>query len=311
MNLSFIKESKSLRVLLVVLFLMSALSLSWLVGTRNQALRPEVDQSQNLPSKIKGAGSLPTDLKQLEQHATTQEKAPGETLSTPEIKLPSLVKIIKTASLTLKVKKGKFNQVYDQVLFLATTNGGYLAGSNSYSTTDHLVAGTLTLRLPADNFERVLSKLKKLGKLQNIDVSSQDVSQEFVDLESRLRSWRAQESLLLALMEKATTIQDSIAIQNQLAQVQQEIEQIVGRLNFLKDQTSFSSIQVTITETGIVPRPLDKWGFKEAVNQAAHAFVNTINGAIIILGYVTPLLLLAGLGMLIYRIAVRRRIVVT
>lgn len=226
---------------------------------------------------------------------------------TPVADLPPFQdRIIKTGSMTLNVKKGKFYSIFDQVVLLAKANGGYVAGSNSLSTNDRLASGTLTIKVPAKNFEGVLAKLRRFGKMTALNISSRDVSPEFVDLESRLRNQRAQEAVLLTLMNKAETVGDSISVQQQLSQVQMEIEQIMGRLNVLKDQTSFSSIQVTVAEPGISPNPIDPWGFKSAVQQAAHAFVGTINGLVVLVGYLSPFALLAGLAGLIWS-AVRRR----
>jgi hypothetical protein len=202
---------------------------------------------------------------------------------------PISQKIIKTASLTIKVKHHGFNRAYDQASLIAETNGGYVASSSNVNSYKSQRSGIIVIRVPARVFNKVFRELKTLGKPRSFEIHSQDVSQEYVDLESRLRHWQAQETVLLDLMKKAQTISDSIAIQNQLSQVQQRIEEIKGRLNFLKNQTDLSTIQLTITETGIVPKPVDHWGFKTATVKAAHAFVDTINGFVIVMGYLIPL----------------------
>lgn len=234
--------------------------------------------------------------------------APASAPTAEIIPLPPLQdQVIKTGSMTVKVKKGKFNSVYEQVILLAQANGGYVAGSSSGAVDDRLASGTLTIRVPSRNFELVLAKVRRFGKMTAMDINSQSVSTEFVDLQSRLRNWRAQEAVLLNLMNKATTVGDSIMVQQQLSQVQMEIEQITGRLNYLKDQTDFSSLTVTISEPGTGPKPLDPWGVKSAVSQAAHAFVDTINGLIVLIGYLSPLALMAGLAGLIW-VGVRGRL---
>ncbi|MDP1809027.1 MAG: DUF4349 domain-containing protein [Actinomycetota bacterium] len=232
--------------------------------------------------------------------------------SAPELAtLPPLQdQVIKTGSMTVKIKKGKFNSSYEQVIMLAQANGGYVAGSSSGAVDDRLASGTLTIRVPSRNFELVLVKVRRLGKLTAMDINSQSAATEFVDLQSRLRNWRAQEAVLLNLMNKAANVGDSIMVQQQLSQVQMEIEQITGRLNYLKDQTDFSSLTVTISEPGIGPKPLDPWGVKSAVSQAAHAFVDTINGLIVLVGYLSPLALMAGLAGLIW-VGVRGRLSLT
>lgn len=203
--------------------------------------------------------------------------------------LPSIGdRVIRTGMVDIKVKKGGFDGAYDRILLLANANGGFVAGTNSTTNRD-AVFGTVTIRVPAGAFEKVVREIKKIGKVRSINVNSQDVSQEFVDLESRLRHLRAQEQVLLGIMAKTQTIADSIAVQNQLAQIQGQIEQITGRLNFLKNQTDLSTIQVTINESGsTVPQPADKWGFRTSLSRAAHAFVDTVNGFVIVMGYILP-----------------------
>ena len=234
--------------------------------------------------------------------------AAGEMVDLQTAALPPLQdKIIKTGSITVKVKKGKFGAVYEQVILTAQAHGGYVAASNSAAIGDRLASGTLTVKVPSEDFESVLAELRRLGKVTAVNVNSQDATAEFVDLDSRLRHWRAQEAVLLNIMGKATNIADSLSIQQQLAQIQLQIEQITGRLNYLKNQTEFSAIQVTLNEPGAAPKPLDPWGFKTAVAQAAHAFVDTINGLIILAGYLSPLLLVTGLAALIW-LGARRKL---
>lgn len=204
-------------------------------------------------------------------------------------------RVIKNGSLTIKVKRGQFYQTYDQAISIARAHGGYVSGSNSSSGGSPIVSGTITIRIPSSSFESALAKLRKLGKISAININTADASAEFVDLESRLRHWRSQERVLLSLMEKATTITDSITIQQQLSQIQVEIEQITGRLNFLKEQTSFSSVTVTINEPGTAPAPVDRWGLTTALKTAAHAFVDTLTGLLVLAGYIGPFAILAGL----------------
>lgn len=210
--------------------------------------------------------------------------------------LPSFVdRVIKTGSLTLEVKKGRFYRTYDRVVLLAKTYGGHVTGSNSSSGNGAVVSGTISLRVPSENFEKTMAKLRDLGRITGININTMDTSAEFVDLESRLRHWRAQERVLLGLMEKAVNISESITIQQQLAQIQMEIERITGRLNYLKDQTTFSSISLTINEPGAVMTPVDPWGLEATLAMATRAFANTLKGLIVLAGYLAPLALAGGL----------------
>ena len=94
------------------------------------------------------------------------------------------------------------------------------------------------LAVPADQFDATLNRLLDLGKKRSLEVHGQDVTGAVADLEARLRNLRAQEAVLLELMRKATTIGDSIAVQQQLSQNQEQIEQLDAQHRVLADQTT-------------------------------------------------------------------------
>jgi hypothetical protein len=102
-------------------------------------------------------------------------------------------------------------------------------------------------------FEAALGELRRLGKIVSQSISGQDVTGQVVDLQARLRNWEAQEAVLLQLMAKATSIEDSIVVQRQLQDVQLAIEEIKGQLRALQGQTDFSTISLSLSEAGFVP----------------------------------------------------------
>lgn len=87
------------------------------------------------------------------------------------------------------------------------------------------------------------------------DVSSEDVTEEYVDLKARLRHWRSQEAQLLEIMRQARKIPDILAVRDQLSAVQQEIERVSGRLRFLENRIDLSTITVGITRKAKQPAP--------------------------------------------------------
>lgn len=265
----------------------------WVVGSRRPLT--VINDSRQGAGEQRSEKEMPVsgEPKSITRSPQTDGSFLAESIPAPDqIIMPGLPsigdRVIRTGMVDIKVKKGGFDGAYDRILLLANANGGFVAGTNSTTNRD-AVFGTVTIRVPAGAFEKVVREIKKIGKVRSINVNSQDVSQEFVDLESRLRHLRAQEQVLLGIMAKTQTIADSIAVQNQLAQIQEQIEQITGRLNFLKNQTDLSTVQVTINESGsTVPQPADKWGFRTSLSRAAHAFVDTVNGFVIVMGYILP-----------------------
>ncbi|MGH2686912.1 MAG: DUF4349 domain-containing protein, partial [Actinomycetota bacterium] len=128
-----------------------------------------------------------------------------------------------------------------------------------------------------------------------------DVGQEFVDLEARLRNLEAQEAVLLRLFDEAGSVADTIRIQHELSGVQLDIEQIEGRIRYLRDQTALSTITVGLTEVGAAEAsPLGT-----AWRRAGEAIVATLAVIVVGLGYLLPLVLIGGLAFLAVRRAGR------
>jgi hypothetical protein len=158
----------------------------------------------------------------------------------------------------------------------------------------------------AAEIEAALADLKGLGTVKRQSVSGQDVTARFVDLEGRLRNWKAQEVVLLNLMSKATTIVDSIRVQGQLQEVQANIEQIEGQLRLLSDQTAMSTISLSMAEAGPVPPPPAKSTLAGAWHQALHGFVAVLAAVFVGLGYLIPLGVIALLIAFGWRLVTRR-----
>lgn len=246
--------------------------------------------------------------KQLSQKAAGSHDlgAPNTGVSLKDLDIPSIGdKVIKTANIELQVKKGRFDSSFEQALAIARGAGGYASQSKSQATGSDTASGEITMCVPAQDFESVLSSLKKLGKVKAIDISGEDVSEEYVDLESRLKNWRAQEAVLLDLMGKAKSVSDSIMIQNNLSQVQMEIERISGRLNFLNNRISYATIRLYIAEPQVVASS-DRWGFRTALENALRASATILNALLIMMGYLLPLVVIAAIGYAIYRLVSSR-----
>jgi Domain of unknown function (DUF4349) len=119
---------------------------------------------------------------------------------------------------------------------LARSLGGFLAKRNDNS---------ITIRVPASKFEDALRRIEKLGDMINRDVQVEDVTEEFNDVEIRLKNARAVRDRLEQLLSKAAKVEESIQIERELERVALLIERLEGRMKFLKDRASYSTITVT------------------------------------------------------------------
>lgn len=205
-------------------------------------------------------------------------------------------RVIKTADLTLEVREGSFQEAFTEAQEVAAQHGGFVTASGT--TGRDARSGDLTIRVPVSLFEAALADLKELGVLRSESVQGEDVTAEFVDLQSRLRNFEAQELVLLRLMRQANSIGQTLQVQRRLEDVQGQIERLRGQLRVLRDRTDFGTIRVSMHETGVAEEaPPGKLG--SAWSRALTGALDVLSAIVIGLGYLLPiatLLLLLWLG---------------
>jgi hypothetical protein len=201
-------------------------------------------------------------------------------------------KVIRTGRVTLEVANGKYQSTVDSLTDTMLGYGGYVSASDGAAESGSLRAGTITFQVPADKFQAALDAARKLGKVQGYVVNSQDVSTQYVDLQARLANLEATHDAMVKFFADAKTVQDDIAIQNQLAQITQQIEQLKGQIDYLDHATAYSSVTVSLHEAAAAVTPSEQWGFLPSLAKAAHNFVDTLDWLIVGLGSILPVLLL-------------------
>lgn len=215
-------------------------------------------------------------------------------------------KVISNANVLVEVAAGKFQLAFDQAVLLADKYGGYIVSSDAAATDEAgvLRSGTVAIRVPSQSFTLALADASRLGDVKSRKVETQDVTEEYVDLQARLANAQSQEKALLSLMDKAKTVDEVLQVRQVLTQTQQEIEQLKGRIKFLDEHSSYSTIAISLYEPGSETQTTGGWGFVAALKDALHAFVGTINDIVVALGGALPVLvLLALLAWIAYRIA--------
>jgi hypothetical protein len=212
-------------------------------------------------------------------------------------------RIARTAELHVRVARKAIGARLDDAQVFATTVGGYVVRSESGAG-----FASVTVRVPADRYDEAVHRLGGKGRV-SISTQSTDRSAEFVDREARIRNLRAQEATLQDIMRQARTVADTITVQQQLAAVQEQIEQLVSQQQLLDGETSFATISVSFTPTGAPParRAAEAGsGLGQAWQDAVDALVAVVGGMIIVAGAVLPFVVLGLLGLLAWR-ALRRR----
>lgn len=214
---------------------------------------------------------------------------------------PSARKVLRKAELTLEVAAPDRAEL--DVTAIAERAGGYVASSSREIRMDEgaraLARVTLTLRVPASELSGVLADVKHLGLGSASEtLGSDDVTDEYIDLEARLKNQRALEDEFRELLKRASTVEDALKVQQQLASVRTEIDKLEGRRRFLDQESALSTITLTLSEA----RPLvaaTPRGFGVSVRAAFSDSLDVgaalIFGAIRLVGVLLPLGILLGL----------------
>jgi hypothetical protein len=211
---------------------------------------------------------------------------------------PVLSRVIRTASIAVVIPRDAFDERFGKAVDVAEEHGGFVADSRSRER-----SGSLTVRVPAENFDETLRALRELGTVEVESVHGKDVTADYVDLHARLRIARARRDVLLGLQAQASTIEQTIRVQNALDATQFEIETLQGQLRLLDDRTSLATIDFDLREQGVEPgSEVETPSIPNAFERAAAGFVGVIAAIVIGLGYLLPLIVL---GLVVWFVVVR------
>ncbi len=218
-------------------------------------------------------------------------------------------KIIKNGSLSLLVEK--VEAAVANIQSLAKTFSGFVGDSRIYETSSGTKSGTITIRVPADRFEETLAEIKKMAaKVENESVTAQDVTEQFVDFEARLRNFQAQETQYLEIMKRAFTVAEILQVQQRLGEVRGQIEQIQGQIQYLSRQIDMSTIMVSLSSKADVEIFGIYWRPFAVVKQSLHTmFSGLVSYADLMIGFILRLpVILAWLATIVFFLIVAWRI---
>jgi hypothetical protein len=150
-------------------------------------------------------------------------------------------KIIQSTSVDIGVEG--VGASFQEIIRIATTAGGFVA-SSSFSNVDDLQVADLTIRVPGDAYQTVLGQIRGMGEVATETSDAQDATEEYTDLQARLRTLQATEQRYLELLARAETIPDILTVQDRLDGVRGQIEQVQGRINLLDHLTELATITV-------------------------------------------------------------------
>jgi len=179
-------------------------------------------------------------------------------------------KIVKTGYLTLEVND--ITKAMSEVASVAKELDGYVVSSNKQGDKD-ITYGRISIRVPSERFDEAFDRLRKLAvKVPNESTESQDITEEYTDLQAQLRNLEATEAQYLELLKKAETVEDMLAVQRELSNVRGQIEQVKGRIQYLERTSDMALIEVNLQKT----QPIDGtgWSALETLKSAVRGLIN-------------------------------------
>jgi hypothetical protein len=229
--------------------------------------------------------------------------------------VPDGARVVKTGAIALIVDDGKVTPTLTQLQGFASAVGGVVANAKTQES-GPTPSGSVTLRVPVDDFEEVVAKVRGMGaEVRSATTSGQDVTAQYADLEAQLRTLTAARERFLEILSEARSIGDVLAVQQRVDDVTGKIDRLEGQRRVLAAQSDSATLEVTVTEeddpvVAKAERPDD--GLGKAFADAWDGFASGVEGLIRLSGRGILLLLCLAAAWVVLRLgwrASRRRLV--
>lgn len=266
---------------------------------KTSAMPQEMQQTYGLESRKQGTNDWPAPT-QVPQVAPRYQVADTGTSGVELTTIPENIerKIIYNVYMELIVQDTQ--TTLNQIRQLSEEMGGFVANANTWKDNEQL-RGTLTVRIPADRLEEALSKFKALAlDIEKEQMDSQDVTEEYVDLEARLTNLQRTEKELLELLETRSATgktADILEVHREITAVRAQIEQIQGRMKYLNNLSALATVQITLTPDKLLqPVVVGGWRPQGTAREAIRALIRTLqffaDVVIVFVLYILPVLII-------------------
>ncbi len=242
--------------------------------------------------------------------------APGNSAAQPPTAVvPDGARVVKTGAIALIVDDGEVTPTLTALQGFATAAGGVVANAKTQES-GPTPSGSVTLRVPVDSFEEVVTRVRSMGaEVRSATTSGQDVTAQYADLEAQLVSLKAARERFLEILSNARTIGDVLAVQQRVDDVTVRIDRLEGQRRVLAAQSDTATLEVTVTEDddpllSKQEKPDD--GIGKAFSDAWDGFTSGIEGLIRHSGRALVVLLVVAAAWAVLRLgwrASRRRLV--
>lgn len=175
--------------------------------------------------------------------AVTSQKLKLEQSQSNQNELNSQRKLIKTGNVSFETKD--LDKTRKIIVDLVNQYNGYIASDNEYKSSDR-ISTTISTRIPAEKFDVILSEIAKgVEKFDSKNIRISDVTEQFLDVEARLKTKKTLEKKYLEILKKAKTVREILDVERELGKLRADIESTEGRLKYLQNQVSFSTLSIT------------------------------------------------------------------
>lgn len=198
------------------------------------------------------------DQAQAESGASLKEGSVYETGTDGDVARTTHL-IIKSGEMRLLVKDS--NQAIDRLTQIVGDTDGYIVSSRVWNQPHYdgknYKYATVTMAVPVTQFERALNRLRSISlEVLDENASGEDVTDQYVDLQSQLTSLEATRDRIKSFLDQAQNVDEALRINQQLSEIERQIEEVKGRINYLQDRSAYSTITVTIEPLLPVLEPL-------------------------------------------------------
>lgn len=168
---------------------------------------------------------------------------------------------------SMNIETDNYDQSEKKISDAAKSFKGYLTNTSSGMNEAGKKQGSVTARIPADNFDAFISEISKTGKVISQNISGNDVTEEYIDLEARQKTQRELERRLLELLDNKTAgLSDVVDVEQKLSNVRENIERTEAKMKYLKDKSAFSTLTVNLSEFPVTQTSSEGGFFYEIKN---------------------------------------------
>jgi hypothetical protein len=219
--------------------------------------------------------------------------------------------VIRNGSIDLTVRNTR--ETIKTIQQMVSAADGIISYSYVYEIREGVYGANLTIRVPQERFDSMMAQLEPLGKAANIQTSQDDVTMQYVDLESRLNNQKAQEARLVEILEMANNVEEVLEVERELYRVRGEIESMSAQFRHLRDRVNYSTIELRMKEEVIPTQTISPGAFENFGEKLLQSFIGGVNFVLravsavaVALSALLPVLILFGvIGYLIFIITRR------